>query len=119
MDPRTPIFVYDRISGETDLIFITNATLERSHITINDRKSSHGDIAINIVPTSIECPHRMIIHYDGEDFQMLAIDDTMIQSIKAYMFTREVINKHIDKVTYRRRTCAPILRKSMLSRCVC
>lgn len=117
MASRTPIFMYDRVNGETELLFIADTILARSHMTIIDKNSSSGSTIIKVVNVTTERPHRMILHYDGEDFQMLAVDDGMIKSIKAHMFTREIVNKHIDRATRRKRTRAPDMRKSLLSRC--
>lgn len=114
---RTPVFMYDRVTGTSDLLFIPESILSRSHMVVNDQKSSTGEsCVIRVVPTTKDRPHRMIVHYDGEDFQMLAVDDRMIRSIKSHMFTRELINKHLDKTPRRRYNKSRLQKLSSSSR---
>lgn len=91
---RVPVFMYDRVNGICDLMFIDKQT-HTLHIADNAVKGKSN--AVRIVPTTDSRPHLMIVHYDGEDFRMVAVDDVMIKNIKSFMFTRELINKFVDR----------------------
>lgn len=113
---RVPVFMYDRVNGASELVFMSPSVLANTHMTINDLKTGTASIKIPVVPVLEGRPHRMIIHEDGDNFQMLAVDDRMIANMKGYMFTKELINKHLDGHVRRRRSKRRSVKKNITSR---
>jgi len=108
--------MYDRVHGASELLFMSPSVLVNTHMTINDLKRGTSSIKIPVAPVQEGRPHRMIIHEDGENFQMLAVDDRMIANVKCYMFTKELINKHLDGHVRRRRSKRIASKKNITSR---
>jgi hypothetical protein len=95
---RVPIFMCDRYTGANELLFVAKATLERSHLVINDLETLAEAVLIRIVPTTPTRPHRIIIHNNGEDFEMFAVDERLHLAMKAHALTRELIKKHTERL---------------------
>lgn len=108
---RVPVFIYDRVNAAHDLLFIDRNTLCKSTLNLDDNNTGSSRVCVTIPPVSDDRPHRMIIHEDGDNMIMLAVHDAMIQAVKAHMFTKELIRKHMDK-TYKSKRRGVQKRKS-------
>lgn len=94
---RIPVFVYDRFNGSHDLVFVSEAALAKPTLMMNDHKVPGAKVIVSIPRVTSDRPHRMVVHEDGDNMIMIAVHDGMIKAVKNYMFTKELIEKHIDK----------------------
>lgn len=101
---RFPLFMYDRVNGDVELMFVSTAHLERSHLSINDRKGPCESVLVKVPRLTPERPFAMVLHENGDNFQMIAIDEAFMRRVKAMRFNKELLQKHLERGTRTKRT---------------
>lgn len=117
---RHPIFVYDTESRDIDILCIPQHIMNRNEIVLEDLFTIGGTrTVIPISQTSPTLPHRLILHRNGHDFNMISVSDKLFQELKSHALPKVIVSHALKDVSncrrmHNRRTQE---RRSPLSRC--
>jgi hypothetical protein len=116
---RVPLFIFDRYNGSNELVFLKKTSLCKSHLVFQDLEDDSGNQCLLTVPrTTPAFPHLLIVHEDGKNGKMIAIDDVFWTKLKMYKLNKELIDKHMERQERPRRSNRlRAMKKSRLSVC--
>ena len=108
---RIPVFMYDRVTGDVELMFVAKTHLERSYLAINDHMT-RAPLLVKVPRLTPERPFALVLHEKGDQYQMIAIDEAFMNRIKTMRFNKELLNKHLERGSRASRTTRFCSRRS-------
>lgn len=100
---RIPLLLLDGTNGSTEIIFIRKTSLLQPYLVIQDIKNHTMPIMVCVPERNKtnDDQHLIVYHEDGKKCRLMFIDGMIVQNILRSALSKELLNRHINKDTYR------------------